>query len=476
MELGHLVSIGLCPSPTSGFVLTRLGQSSVRGQQLTLTNSLTQRGIARASAEQPRRRFFVIKSKTCDNISLSQTQGKWAFRAHSSCLEGEQPHERLSHARLASSVVLLFFENSEHAWIGHATLGDASQYEPEAEYPHVVQIAWTTCLPAAQGVSFRDVPEARNAHKIFNADEVEAEVGVALCAAIDTKMRAVKTQEELAQSALLDAAFLRIVPDESIEDTNRRLLHEVEVRLGPVVIACACGSRRYNLHFPDSDFDTLVVFAARDPQGVAPIRKNPPGFHPDYTLVEVGHFVEMLNEGDARMIESLYLHLLPEAASPSHGTPDAPGSESAVLQSGAPWRSLLMHRDKLLSRALVRKYLGDATGRAGLTALRKGTKQNKRAKMLYVAFRALKSALRACLCQHLEVWRPSGSPEHTFIMSIREGEATQDLLVEAEALAEEVRRALENSSLPEKADPSIGLTWLSEVRNWAARHHSALPE
>merc|ERR1712032_1246428 len=151
------------------------------------------------------------------------------------------------------------------------------------------------------------------------------------------------------------------------------------------------------------------------------------------------------------------------------------GSEhdQCVLQYGRPWASLVAMRDQYLSQALVRKYLADATGRAGLTAVRKGTKKPKHRKILYIAFRLLANAFQVCRGERFQVWRLSDSEERAFLMGLRRGECgkVEDLLLLAETRAEEVRCALQASLLPETAHPDGVDAWLSEVREWCCEVH-----
>lgn len=247
-------------------------------------------------------------------------------------------------------------------------------------------------------------------------------------------------------------------PKETELQFHCRLRLEVQRRLGPVILSCLCGSRRYNLHFPESDWDLLVVYSARDISASDPVVKNPSGMPPDYTLLEVGRFVEMMLKGDPSMVECLFL-----------------GAQSEQLIYEDVWKSITALNSHFLSQALVRKYLSDATGRAGLAAVRRGSKVGKHAKIMYVAFRTLTNALQVCQGEAPQIWRPDDSEEHVQILSIRQGwseltpDAQDTLFCKAEQLADEVRCALDMSKLPEKPARDVAEVWLSEVRAWSTQ-------
>merc|ERR1719265_1442199 len=166
------------------------------------------------------------------------------------------------------------------------------------------------------------------------------------------------------------------------------------------------------------------------------------------------------------MVESLFLE---------QGTAGLPprrdDDQCSILKSGSPWQSVIQMREHFVCQSLVNKYLRDATGRTGLAAVRKGVKKDRHCKILYIAFRTLANALQACRGEVLQIRRPSDSEEHAFIMAVRRGEGngTMELLARAEALAEDVRKALEVSALAEAPVPDAVLSWLSEVRTWCTK-------
>jgi hypothetical protein len=301
MNYGYLSSIGLqcasCHVASLSSVLQSIASAPLLGSN-----------PATGEPHHIRERFFILKSPDRSSVVTSQEQQLWALRSHTNCGAGEQPHQRMATAQREASVVALFAEKSENAWVGYALMDGDPWIEEGAEFPNVMKLRWRVALPHAKGVMFSHVAFADDAHKVFTGDEIAEGAGRAIRKAIDDKITEIRLQEEAAHSALLESSFLQLIPDESEPRALRRLLEEVELRLGKVIFACMCGSRRYNLNFPDSDFDMLVIYAARDLNNSPMIFKNPSGLHPDYTVVEAGRFAQMLVEGDPRMVESLFLH------------------------------------------------------------------------------------------------------------------------------------------------------------------------
>jgi len=405
-------------------------------------------------------RFFVLKAKSRPPIMQSEASSVWATRAHANCNQSDQPHIRFKQACAGGPVCFLFFEHSEHAWVGHAQMRGDLWCEDGSDFPYHFGLIWKSLLPQARGVDFRAVEIAaeQDAHKVFTGDELPGDVGRAILDAIDAAAARIRLEEDAKQQTVEQSAFMLSNPSETELQFHRRLRLEVRHRLGPVILSCLCGSRRYNLHFPQSDWDLLVVYAARDLPSADPVIKNPAGVTPDYTLLEVGRFVEMLLDGDPRIVECLFL-----------------GDQSEQLIYEDPWKSITAVNSQFLSQALVKKYVSDATGRAGLAAVRRGSKASRHAKIMYVAFRTLTNALQVCRRQAPQIWRPDDSEERAQILGIRQGwseltpDAKDTLVCKAEQLVDEVRCARATSMLPEEPARDVAGVWLSEVRAWSTQ-------
>jgi hypothetical protein len=405
-------------------------------------------------------RFFVLKAKSRPPIIQSQASSVWATRTHMNCDDSDQPHNRFKKAGAGGPVYFLFFEHSEHAWVGHAQMRGDFWCEDGSDFPNHFGLNWKSLLPQARGVDFRAVAIAveQDAHKVFTGDELPGNVGRAIRDAIDAVAARIRVEEDAKRRTTEESAFMLCSPRETELQFHRRLRLEVQRRLGPMILSCLCGSRRYNLHFPESDWDLLVVYAARDITSTHPVIKNPDGMAPDYTLLEVGRFVEMLLDGDPRMIECLFL-----------------GAQSEQLFFEDVWKSITAVNSQFLCQSMVKKYLSDATGRAGLAAVRRGSKASRHAKIMYIAFRSLTNALQVCRREAPQIWRPGDSEERAQILGIRQSwsELTPDaqdaLVCRAEQLADEVRLALDTSMLPETPAPDVAEVWLSKVRAWSAQ-------
>ena len=216
------------------------------------------------------------------------------------------------------------------------------RFDPSLQYPHIFDVSWDCFLPQSKGLTkgCRDWTESvEAAHKCHNADQLDDAVGLALCQRIDARDAYLRDQAMGEAERHKLSGFLAPRDGEEEIAFQQRLLREVKQRLGPVVVACLMGSRRYNLHFPDSDRDLLVVYAAPAEREAVTI-KNPAGVEPDYTIMDAATFADMLSRGIPFCVESLYLE---------QGMP-AGGSRPEALLESHPilWPMLLHHREAFL--------------------------------------------------------------------------------------------------------------------------------
>ena len=135
------------------------------------------------------------------------------------------------------------------------------------------------------------------------------------------------------------------------------------------------------------------MYASSDEAGL--VHKNPPiKLVPDYTVIEIQRYVALIESGDPRSVESLFI------------------SPQRLLATSPMWEQLVGLREQLVSQQMVEKYVADATGKNGLAAVRKGKRPMKHPKMLYVALRTLQNALELCLGQGLCIERELGTPNY----------------------------------------------------------------
>ena len=159
-------------------------------------------------------------------------------------------------------------------------------------------------LRAGLPLQFDSVLEAQGVHTKHNVDQLTTAQGAALCATLRLKQQQLELQALAERRQMYASSFLPPLPCESELDFHNRLVVHVNRALGcvrgpsaaqgeseqcvgggsPVVSACYCGSRRYNLQLPGSDHDIVIVYAARDSSNtIAAAIKNPAGCSPDYT-------------------------------------------------------------------------------------------------------------------------------------------------------------------------------------------------
>jgi len=157
------------------------------------------------------------------------------------------------------------------------------------------------------------------------------------------------------------------------------------------------GSRRYNLHFPHSDRDLLVVYSAfhkgrEGEEASRAVRKNPPGGGYDYTIMEAADFARQLSAGVPFCVETLFMDpgapaaiavagaarasLRASSLSAKTSTPEiagfpagGSGGEAVLMWDPFLWPVLQRAREAFLTRALIGKYVSDATGKVGLATV-----------------------------------------------------------------------------------------------------------
>ena len=133
---------------------------------------------------------------------------------------------------------------------------------------------------------------------------------------------------------------------------------------GEILFAVAIGSRMYNLNEVSSDLDMLVVYqfpASRFLEwGCDTTRgfKSKDNHAPDYTVYELTTFYQLLQAGDTRAVESLYL-----------AAQQGAGGESPVYFISPAFQPLIDSRERFFSALCATKYLSELNGIKGLTKL-----------------------------------------------------------------------------------------------------------
>jgi hypothetical protein len=199
----------------------------------------------------------------------------------------------------------------------------------------------------------------------------------------------------------------------------------------------------------------MIVIVAR-PTGDL-LRLKPPAhtvrnhdtFKPDFTVHEVGYFLQLLVGADPRMIELLFQE------------------ESTAVFISEEWRSLRQYAPRFLTKAMVKKYCSEIDGPKGVRLVRDPTLEpSVQFKKYYILFRLLHSA-HLVMSGNFFVYLPAEHPTRQRIMAIRGNQFTPAaLLALFETERQNLLKALGSWSGPDSCDafPEL-LTWLSDIRS-----------
>ncbi|XP_062596432.1 uncharacterized protein LOC134257867 [Saccostrea cucullata] len=401
-------------------------------------------------------RYFIVKCANFASLKTCITSERWACRDR---VSPPHPRQILSEALKNGKVIFIFSVNNCHGWHGYAEMltppnnqndektaqeiknGDTQESKEFSEQTetsenlinshwHYFKVKWKThftdhfgeqCLSSklTEDIFVDNAP----LNQSRNWQEIPREVGSKLCFLIDSFYGELKEKRE----EKLQRERERIPPpfynseDVSSEETWRTIVDKVETDLGKVILACPFGSQRYNLSTPESDTDMFIVYQAktRDVLGFHPPKqtiKNRENQQCDYTIHEVFRFSELLLNGDARCVETLFLQ------------------DDSMVRTSTEWQELKEGRRHFLNRETLNKYLRDAQGSKGTTQLRKWCNEHpdvtvlppKMCKLVYVIVRLLQNARDIVLGDDLHIYRGDGTPDRGTLMTIRQGEFPVD--------------------------------------------------
>lgn len=230
---------------------------------------------------------------------------------------------------------------------------------------------------------------------------------------------------------------------------------------GNMIFARIGGSHCYNLALPTSDVDFSGVYFNRtkDVVGIDNIKETweqTKGYKPDYAFHEIGHLCRLILKGNPNIIESLFVN--------RYFWQD---------NSNGYWNSLRFNREKMLSRQVIKSYLGYMNGQ--LERLRRGEggrgfhtaggKQTE--KWAYHILRLGMDCLAIAKGEDIQVFKEG--EQHDFLMNIRKNETSyEDIekLVSESITKVEALRSWNN--LPEFGDRKFLEDWLLKIRkeNW----------
>lgn len=444
------------------------------------------------------RRYFVIKCSGAGSLHRSMATGQWATPWRKT---PPQPHHLLQQAYAeAEEVVLLFSVAGTKSWKGYAVMtsatgdaasgdGDPSAFPAFSGLADEVQaldrlappigVRWVRHFPdvVQQGLPFartaallNQLDGGQTVNLSRNCQEVSTTEAEELCALLD---EAVAVEERKAAEALRQReeekakqTHFFVVSEDTAHSTRWAGFVEEVSKVGTLLYAGHIGSRSYNLHTAQSDVDMLAIAAYPTEQILSFVPpkhtiKNAEGFEPDFTLHEVAYFCHLLLHGDARMVEALFQ------------------DEHAVVCQSEEFAVLRKNRDLFLTKQVLDKYLGEATGSKGIPRLLKMHQTLKPGdqegalwlcKKWYIVHRLLVQARQLVSGQGLTLWLDDASEDRQFLLNVRQGLfEPHDLLARAQLALDEIRRSAAASDCPLPAEVSpagkaLVQDWLLKLR------------
>ncbi|XP_013409525.1 uncharacterized protein LOC106173084 isoform X1 [Lingula anatina] len=448
-------------------------------------------------------RWFVAKCRNFSSLESSLSSGIWGCRERQS---SPQPAETLTQAMDGGRVVLLFSVNNQHGWHGAAVMETAptvTEKSPVAKQmpavcctknqipiktPHLngdcsnfvrgdsygwyqFKVKWLTEFQGEfkeQCLSFSATKELvlldnTPINKARNFQELNEHSGRTLYELLvqhyhklcrDREEKLKKEEEQI------PPPFFHPRESRDMQEVWSRILEKVK-NLGKVLLACAFGSQRYNLHTAESDTDMFIIYAAsaKDVLGFNPPKqtiKNRDTETCDYTIHEVFRYCELLLGGDPRCVETLFLH------------------PSCVYYAAEEWQGLCQYGKLFLTKQCLEKYLGDATGSRGLKQLEKWWNQQTDGaellpvhirKLFYIVIRLLQNARDVSSGEGIVVYRPQHYPGRKLLMETRQGEYSYKYLKEIiDGLLQEIEANKTTRLLPEQPPKKKLEEWLLELR------------
>lgn len=217
---------------------------------------------------------------------------------------------------------------------------------------------------------------------------------------------------------------------------------------GFVIMERVAGSRSFNCHREDSDWDWAGVYVAplRDLIGLNPPKSESWKLEtPNCQYHEVRRFAEMLAEGTPAALESAFCE--------------------KMMTTTPPWEKLRLIREKFVTRQAVVKYIRYGEGQlkkylAGKPVHSKGGKPGE--KWLYHVARLAKQAFYLANGQMPQNWQDQ--PSRDFLMLIRDGTMPEDEVVRHSREMFDHARRLEPYPLPEQPDMAALNEWVLETR------------
>ncbi|KAL4225396.1 hypothetical protein ACF0H5_016086 [Mactra antiquata] len=422
--------------------------------------------------------YFIAKVNSFPSLKQAIATSKWACaNRHSS----PQPVDILREAFKQGNVVIIFSVSNCHGWHGYAKMTSAPSVEDlstsntsdnktigsennagdsvpkrnlldesgkqisTSQMYYYFNIKWLVhfldfgeqCLLSNQTEElYCSEPLTGNniqVNKCRNWQKLSCDTGKRLCEMMNCFHKELCLKRE--QKHLFKVQpqpFLKETADcMTVVETWKKIVHQVENDLGKVILACPFGSQRYNVDTINSDTDMFIIYQGKtkDLLGFNPPKqtvKNLELESCDYTIHEVYRYSELLLSGDARCVETLFLH------------------PSTIVHTSTEFEMLKENKHVFLNRDCLEKYLRDAQGSKGTKYFNKWCMENsdkdllspKMCKMIYIIVRLLQNA-RHLVNDEFVVYRDFDSLDRECLMKIRDGNIpvkyAADLIKELEA-------------------------------------------
>ncbi|ESO97526.1 hypothetical protein LOTGIDRAFT_228195 [Lottia gigantea] len=395
------------------------------------------------------KRYFITKCQNSQSLQRCMDSGQWACRDR---LAPPHPREFIGQAFNGGKVILIFSVSGCHGFHGYCQITtapslDNCKIDEESGQSkdltnsnwYQFSVSWPDSIVTFKCQKFLSFEETKEfvscdgtlVNNARNWQEIPGNIGEDMCNLIDEKVVEMKTSLEYKNQKMDNCTsnpFLdsKILTENSVEFYWKSFVKKVEEELGKVHLACPFGSQRYNLSTPESDIDVFIVYQAKteDILGFNPPKqtiKNHEKELCDYTVLEIFRYTELLLSGDARCVETLFLH------------------ESSIIYASPEWREF----------QCLDKYLRDAQGSNGVKQLVKWktnhenienipTKINK---LCYVIVRLLQNASDVVNGKEIKVFRTEESEEKQFLMKIRRNELTySEIWSEITRLQDEIEK------------------------------------
>lgn len=243
----------------------------------------------------------------------------------------------------------------------------------------------------------------------------------------EAKEMAKRKVEKLAPIADTSVSFYDISEEEEVEKSKNggktlwdEFLGRVSKNKGGILLATLMGSKRYNLGISTSDLDLVVIYLPflSDNIGMKPqpqTFKQFDNLRPDFSVHSLGHFCNLLIDGDSKSVEILFCH------------------HTIIREAHPTWNQLSSWKSRFVTKRVILSYIAELKGAKGLKKLSKLVEDGKDVasinKCAYILMRLILLANRFIAGFHAStldsvspIWFDTENDDHKLLMKIRNGE------------------------------------------------------